>query len=86
MKIKKKNILFFLVIALCKFGHRKLDIRKTVTARSFKLAQLIEDNNAAAQMTPLHAHADEFSVTRGLNLGLHPSAVLKCDKYKNLMC
>ena len=27
-------------------------------------------------MTPLHAHADEFSVTRGLNLGLHPYAVL----------
>ena len=29
---------FFLVIALCKFGHRKLDISKTFTARSFKLA------------------------------------------------
>ena len=35
---------FFLVIALCKFGQRKRDISKTVTARSFKLAQLIEDN------------------------------------------
>ena len=39
----KKN-LFFLVIALCQFGHRKLDIAKTVTARSFLLGQLIEDN------------------------------------------
>ena len=41
---KKKNILFFLVIALCKFGHRKLDISKIVTTRSFKIGQLIEDN------------------------------------------
>ena len=41
---KKKNILFFLVFALCKFGHRKLDISKIVTARSFKIGQLIEDN------------------------------------------
>ena len=39
----KKIILFFLVIALCKFGHRKHDISKTITARSFKLAQHIED-------------------------------------------
>ena len=41
--LKKKNI-FFLVIALCKFGHRKLDISKIVTARSFKIGQLIDDN------------------------------------------
>ena len=34
----------FLVIALCKFGHRKLDISKTGTARSFKLDEFIEDN------------------------------------------
>ena len=42
MKMKKTNI--FLVIALCKFGHRKLDISKTGTARSFKLGEFIEDN------------------------------------------
>ena len=41
---KKNSCYFFLVIALCKFGHRKLDISKTVTARSFKLGQLMEDN------------------------------------------
>ena len=40
----EKNLkIIFLVIALCKFGHRKLDISKMITARSFKLAQLIED-------------------------------------------
>ena len=44
VKIDKIIILCFFVIALCKFGHRKLDISKTVTARSFKLGQLIEDN------------------------------------------
>ena len=44
MKIKKKVILFILDIALCKFGHRKLDMSKTITARRFKLGQLIEDN------------------------------------------
>ena len=44
LKLKKKIILYFLVIALCKFGHRKHDISKSVTARSFKLAQLLEDN------------------------------------------
>ena len=43
MKIKKIT-LFFLVIALCKFGHRKLDISKIVTARSFKIGKFIEDN------------------------------------------
>ena len=32
-------------IALCKFGPRKLDISKTVIARSSKLGQLIEDND-----------------------------------------
>ena len=42
----KKNHFFFKITALCKFGHRKLDISKTVTvtARNFKLGQLIEDN------------------------------------------
>ena len=43
-EIEKKMFYFFGVIALCKFGHRKRDISKTVTARSFKLGQLIEDN------------------------------------------
>ena len=41
MNIKKIYIYFFDVIALCKFGHRKLDFS---TARSFKLGKLIEDN------------------------------------------
>ena len=40
-KIKKKYIG---AIALCKFGHRKLDISKTSTARSFKYRQLIENH------------------------------------------
>ena len=40
--INSLNLL--VVIALSKFGHRKLDISKTATARSFKLGQLIEDN------------------------------------------
>ena len=31
-------------IALYKYGHRKLDISKTIIAKSFKLGQLIEDN------------------------------------------
>ena len=44
MKIKKKTFFIFLVIALCKFGHRKLDFSKTVTDRRFKLGQLIENN------------------------------------------
>ena len=43
MKMKKTKT-FFLVIALCNFGHRKLDISKTGTARSFKLGEFIEDN------------------------------------------
>ena len=38
--------LVVLVIALCKFGHRKLDISKTISARSFKLGQLIEDDES----------------------------------------
>ena len=42
MKIKKVFYLFR-VIALCKFGHIKLDIAKAITARSFNLSQLIED-------------------------------------------
>ena len=41
---KNKIILLFLGIALCKFGHRIVDISITVTARSFKLGQLIKDN------------------------------------------
>ena len=44
MKIKKKINNFCRVIALCKMGHRKFEISKTITARSFKLGQLIEDN------------------------------------------
>ena len=41
----KKNIYVFRVIALCKFGHRKRDVSKIfTTAMSFKLVQLIEDN------------------------------------------
>ena len=40
MKIKE-IILFFCVIALCKVGHRELDISKTFTARSFNLGQRI---------------------------------------------
>ena len=42
VKIKKK--ILFLGIALCKFGHRKFDISKTITAVSFKLGQVIVDN------------------------------------------
>ena len=45
MKIFKKGY-FFLVIALCKFGHRKFDISKTITAMSFKLGQVIVDNDS----------------------------------------
>ena len=41
--------------------------------------------NAAAQRTPLHSHADQFSVTRSLNFGLASSFFLQY-KYKNLMC
>ena len=53
MKIKKG---IFLVISLCKFEQRKFDLQllalkicnqdisKTITASSFKLGQLIEDN------------------------------------------
>ena len=44
MKLKKKVILFFGVIALCKFGHRKFDISKIIIAMSFKLGQVIVDN------------------------------------------
>ena len=31
-------------MALSKFGHRKFDISKTITAMSFKLGQLVVDN------------------------------------------
>ena len=45
MKIKKS---FFFVIALCKFLAIMIfcnqDISKTITAMSFKLGQVIEDN------------------------------------------
>ena len=34
----------FLVIALCIFRHRNLDMLKTMIDRSFTLEQLIEDN------------------------------------------
>ena len=40
MKIREK---LFLSIALCKFGHKQLAVSKTITARSFKLGQLIEE-------------------------------------------
>ena len=42
VKTKKKVILFFRVIALCKFGHK--DISKTITASSLTFGQLIEDD------------------------------------------
>ena len=42
MKILNKVILFFRVTALCKFVHRKLDISKIITARSFNFGQLID--------------------------------------------
>ena len=35
--LKQNHFIFFGVSALCKFGHRKLDISKTVTAGSFDL-------------------------------------------------
>ena len=41
-------------------------------------------HNAAAQRTPLHAHANQFSVTRSLNFGL--ASFFLQYKYKNLMC
>ena len=47
MKILKKVILVLRVIALCKFMALKTcnqDISKTITASSFKLGQLREDN------------------------------------------
>ena len=31
-------------VALCKFGHRKLVISKTITDRSLKLGKLVEEN------------------------------------------
>ena len=44
MKIKKKSFFFsYCPLRIGKFGHRKHDISKTFTARSFKLAQLMED-------------------------------------------
>ena len=36
--------IFFALIVLCKFEHRKLDISKSITDRSFKLRHLIEYN------------------------------------------
>ena len=43
MKNEKKKVVF-LAIALCKFGHRKFDISKIITAMSFKLGQVIVNN------------------------------------------
>ena len=40
----EKKMVFFLGIALSKFGHRKLDMSKTITARSSEIGQLIEGN------------------------------------------
>ena len=39
----KKNT-HFLDDALCEFGHKKLDISKTITVRSLKLRFLIYNN------------------------------------------
>ena len=47
MKILKKFVVVFLVIVLCKFLALKTcnqGISKTITASSFKLGQLIEEN------------------------------------------
>ena len=44
VKILKKSFFSFWAIALCKFPQKKIDISKIITARSFKLGQLIEDN------------------------------------------
>ena len=47
VKIKKKKLFYFRVIALCKYLALKTcnkDISKTITASSFKLDQLIENN------------------------------------------
>ena len=47
MKIKKKVILFFLNYLALKIWTLKIcnhDISKSITARSFKLGQLIEDD------------------------------------------
>ena len=44
---KKSYLIFFLVIALCKFLALKTcnqDISETITASSLKIGQLIEDN------------------------------------------
>ena len=41
MKILKKKVVF---LYYCKFGHRKFDISKTITAMGFKLGQVIVDN------------------------------------------
>ena len=45
-KLLGKKYIFFELLPFCKFSHRKLDISKKVTARSFKLAQLIENNKS----------------------------------------
>ena len=37
LKFKISYLIFLKVFALCKFGHRKLDISKTIIFRSFKL-------------------------------------------------
>ena len=47
MKIKKKNIIFFsnyLLLQIWTLKNCILDISKIITARSFKLGQLIEDD------------------------------------------
>ena len=47
MKIKEKVILFFsnyLPLQICTLKICNHDISKTITARSFKLGQLIEDD------------------------------------------
>ena len=39
-----KDLFYLFVFALCKFGHKILDVSNTISARSFTLGQLIEDN------------------------------------------
>ena len=38
-------LFIFELLPFCQFGHRKLGISKTITAKSFKLGHLLEDNS-----------------------------------------
>ena len=44
MKIKKESFYFFELLPFANLEIEIFDISKTVTARSFKLGQFIEDN------------------------------------------